>query len=49
MNSIVGGYLAGSFFPEYQALRDQLMEILSDEDLGLRLGGETMSLGELCR
>jgi|SRR6185369_3714833 len=49
MNSIVGGYLAGSFFPEYQALRHQLMEILSDEDLGLRLGGETMSLGELCR
>jgi len=48
-NSITGGYLADSFFPEYQALRDQLMEILSDEDLGVRLGGETMSLGELCR
>ena len=49
MNSIIGGYLAESFFPEYQGLRDQLMEILSDDDLGLRLGGETMSLGELCR
>lgn len=49
MNSIIGGYLADSFFPEYQGLRDQLMEILSDEDLGLRLGGDTMSLGELCR
>ena len=49
MNSIVGGYLADSFFPEYQALRDPLMEILRDEDLGLRLGGETMSLGELSR
>ncbi len=49
MNSIVGGYLAATFFPEYQGLRDQLMETLSDEDLRLRLGGETMSLGELCR
>ena len=49
VNSIIGGYLAESFFPEYQALRDQLMEILSDDDLGLRLGGETASLGMLCR
>src|SRR6266550_3159991 len=49
MNSITAGYLAETFFPEYQGLRDQLMEILADEDLGLRLGGETASLGELCR
>jgi hypothetical protein len=49
VNSIVGGYLAESFFAEYQALRDQLMEILTDEDLGLRLGGESASLGALCR
>jgi hypothetical protein len=49
VNSITGGYLAESFFPEYQGLRDQLMEILDDEDLGLRLGGDTASLGELCR
>jgi hypothetical protein len=48
-NSIIGAYLAHTFFPEYQALRDQLMEILSDEDLGQRLGGDTASLGELCR
>jgi hypothetical protein len=48
-NSIVGGYLAESFFPEYQGLRDQLMEILDDEDLAQRLGGETVSLGALCR
>ena len=39
VNSIVGGYLADSFVPEYQGLRDQLMEILDDQDLGLRLGG----------
>ena len=49
MNAITAGYLAESFFSEYQGLRDQLMEILTDEDLGLRLGGETSSLGALCR
>jgi hypothetical protein len=49
VNSIIGGYLAESFFPEYQGLRDQLMEILRDGDLGLRLGGESASLGALCR
>jgi hypothetical protein len=45
----MSGYLAETFFPEYQGLRDQLMETLSDEDLRLRLGGETASLGALCR
>ncbi len=49
MNSIIDGYLAESFFVEYQGLRDQLLEILSDEDLDLRLGGDTASLGALCR
>jgi len=49
MNSITASYLAESFFAEYQGLRDQLMAILTDEDLGLRLGGETASLGVLCR
>jgi len=48
-NSIIGGYLADTFFPEYQGLRDQLMETLTDDDLGLRLGGGTASLGALCR
>jgi hypothetical protein len=49
VNSVIGGYLAESFFREYQGLRDQLMGILGDEDLRLRLGGETASLGALCR
>ncbi len=49
MNSIVSAYLAETFFHEYQHLRDQLTEILRDEDLSLRLGGETASLGALCR
>ena len=48
-NSIIDGYLAETFVLEYLALRDQLMDILDDEDLGRRLGGKTMSLGELCR
>jgi hypothetical protein len=47
-NSIVGGYLAESFFPEYLGLRDQLMDIISDDDLAVRLGGETATLGALC-
>ena len=50
MNSITAGYLAETFFPEYQGLRDQLMETLSDEDLRLRLGGSTGELSRLlCR
>ncbi len=49
MNSIVGEYLAASYFPEYQALRDQLMALLTDGDLAFRLGGSTVSLGALCR
>jgi hypothetical protein len=49
MNSIVGGYLAETFFAEYQGLRDQLMELLDDDDLRLTLGGTTASLGALCR
>lgn len=37
------------FFPGYQALRDQLMEILADNDLSLRVGGANPTLGALCR
>jgi hypothetical protein len=37
------------FFPGYQALRAQLMEILTDDDLGYRVGGANPSLGALCR
>jgi hypothetical protein len=37
------------YFPEYQALRQQLMEILTDDDLSYRVGGENPSLGALCR
>jgi hypothetical protein len=37
------------FFPGYQALRDQLTEVLTDDDLGVRIGGANPSLGALCR
>ncbi len=49
MNSIVREHLPATYFGEYQALRDQLMELLTDDDLAYRIGGATASLGELCR
>ncbi len=36
-------------FELYQALRMQLMGILTDEDLLFEVGGENMTLGALCR
>jgi hypothetical protein len=47
MNSIITD--AYSLFELYQALRNQLVEILADEDLSFRPGGDNPSLGELCR
>jgi hypothetical protein len=49
MNSMVREHLPGTYFREYQGLRDQLMEILADDDLGYRAGGSNPSLGALCR
>ena len=37
------------FFPMYQALRDQLVGILADEDLACHVGEANPSLGALCR
>lgn len=36
-------------FEMYQALRRQLLEILTDEDLKYSPGGENLTLGALCR
>jgi hypothetical protein len=47
MNSMMHAYYPT--FEMYQALRDQLMEILTDEDLVLRPGGQNEPLGVLCR
>jgi DinB superfamily len=49
MNSLVRDHLPATFFADYQLLRNQLMELLSDDDLGFRPGPGTNSLGELCR
>ena len=48
-NSIIDGYLDQTYFSLYQRLRDQMMVELSDADLEVRLGGESETLGALCR
>lgn len=48
-NSIVTVYLDETYFALYQRLRDELMEGLDDGDLRVRLGGETETIGALCR
>jgi DinB family protein len=47
MNSIMTGYYPT--FEMYQALRNQLMEILTDGDLDYQPGGTNPPLGALCR
>jgi len=47
MNSIMRDYFPT--FEMYQALRAQLMEILTNEDLQFRLPGQNLPLGVLCR
>ncbi len=47
MNSIMQEYYP--VFQMYQALRNQLMEILNQEDLAYSPGGENPTLGTLCR
>lgn len=47
MNSIMREQ--GSVLEQTQALRNQLMEILNDEDLGYTPGGDNPTLGALCR
>lgn len=47
MNSII--QTQGSVLTQTQALRSQLMDLLTDEDLQFRLPGDNPSLGELCR
>lgn len=47
MNSIIAEYY--DLFQLYQSLRNQLMAILSDEELAFKPGGGNLSLGILCR
>lgn len=47
MNSIMKEYY--HVFEMYQALRNQLMELLSDDDLAYTPGGDNPTLGALCK
>ncbi|MGQ0601305.1 MAG: DinB family protein [Anaerolineales bacterium] len=47
MNNLVRDYFP--LFKQYQAIRAELMDVLTDADLGHQLGGETLMLGELCK
>lgn len=47
MNNLVTQYFP--IFKLYQAVRGQLLEVLTDEDLKYELGGETLPLGALCK
>lgn len=47
MNSIIRDYYPT--FQLYQALRDQLMDILTDDDLAYSIGSANPTLGALCR
>lgn len=49
MNALLGEHLRATFFAEYQALREQLLNILTDDDLARSLGGTTLTIGALCR
>ena len=46
MNPILAKYLADTSLDEYQALRDQLLNVVTDADLGTQLGGGTPTLGD---
>ena len=49
MNPLIRDHLKETFFEEYHSLRGQLMAILADDDLRFQLGGESATLGALCR
>lgn len=49
MNPILSEYLSAEFFDEYRALREQLLDVITDEDLRVSLGGTSPRLGALCR
>jgi len=48
VSTLLREHLAATDFSEYQALRVELLGVLDDEDLAFRLGGATLTLGQLC-
>jgi hypothetical protein len=49
MDRLLREHLEMTYFAEYQVLRNELMELLTDDDLSYRPGATAFSLGELCR
>jgi len=49
MQPLLAEHLQATFFRDYQALRDELMAVLGDTDLATSVGGESLTLGALCR
>jgi len=49
MNLTLRDHLASTYFAEYQSLRNELVDILRDDDLAFRPSPTTFTLGELCR
>jgi hypothetical protein len=49
VNPMLAAHLEATYFEAYQLLRDELLALLSDDDLSFRPAGEMPTLGELCR
>ena len=49
VNSLVREHMPATYFDEYQGLRVELLDVLSDGDLETTLGGTTETLGWICR
>jgi len=49
MNTLIRDHLAATYFAEYQHLRNELVDMLRDDDLAFRPSPATFTLGELCR
>ena len=49
MNTLIRDHLAATYFAEYQLLRNELVDMLRDDDLAFRPSPATFTLGELCR
>ena len=49
MDRLLREHLEATYFAEYQVLRNELLEVLTDNDLSYRPGAAAFSLGELCR
>jgi hypothetical protein len=47
MNSIIQSYYP--VFQMYQSLRNQMMDVLTDEDLGFQIGQQNPTFGALCK